>query len=128
ASSVRVLPGRCGRPLEKFAMDLRAGALHRIERLYPGNTYATGMMQALLLGQQYQLQRVWTEGYRNTGTFHTIVISGTHVAILAAFFLFLLRLCLVPEGLALTATAAMAWLYALVSGWGAPCVRSAAAL
>ena len=128
ASSVRILPGQCGRPLEKFAMDLRAAALHRIERLYPGDGYNTGMMQALLLGQQYQLQRVWTEGYRNTGTFHTIVISGTHVAILAAFFLFFLRLCFLPETAAMALTVAAAWLYALVAGWGAPCVRSAAGL
>lgn len=128
ASSVRILPGQCGRPLEKFAMDLRAAALHRIERLYPGDGYNTGMMQALLLGQQFQLQRVWTEGYRNTGTFHTIVISGTHVAILAAFFLFFLRLCFLPETTAMAFTVAAAWLYALVAGWGAPCVRSAAGL
>jgi len=128
ASTLRVLPGRCGSRLAKFTMDLRAAALHRIERLYPGDAYRTGMMQALLLGQQYQLQRVWTEGYRNTGTFHTIVISGTHVAILAAFFLFCLRFCFVPESIAMGLTVAAAWLYALVAGWGAPCVRSAAGL
>ena len=60
-------------------------------------------MQAMLIGQNYQLQRIWTEEYRNTGTFHVIVISGTHVAILAAFFLFLLRLCFVPAKAALAA-------------------------
>ena len=54
------------------------------------------MMQAILIGQSYQLQRVWTEQYRSTGTFHALVISGTHVAVLAAFFLFLLRICFVP--------------------------------
>lgn len=128
ASTVRVLPGRCGSRFAKFAMDLRAAGLARIERLYPGDNYRTGMMQALLLGQQFQLQRVWTEAYRNTGTFHTIVISGTHVAILAAFFLFCLRLCFVPESIAAALTVAAAWLYALVAGWGAPCVRSAAGL
>ena len=62
------------------------------------------MMQALLIGQNFQLQRVWTEDYRNTGTFHALVISGTHVAILAAFFLFLLRLCFVPESVAMLLT------------------------
>jgi competence protein ComEC len=128
ADTVRVLPGRCGSRFGKFVMDLRAGSLGRISRLYRGNAYRTGMMQAILLGQNYQLQRVWTEEYRNTGTFHVLVISGTHVAILAAFFLFLLRLCFVPESLALPLTVAAAWLYALVAGWGAPCVRSAAGL
>jgi competence protein ComEC len=128
ADSVRVLPGRCGSRFQKAAMDLRAGILDRVNRLYAGNDYEIGMTQALLIGQNFQLQRIWTEQYRNTGTFHVLVISGTHVAILAVFFLFLLRICFVPEGPALAATVLVTWLYALVTGWGAPCVRSAAGL
>jgi hypothetical protein len=57
----------------------------RIERLYSGDVYQTGMMQAILIGQSFQLQKVWTEQYRSTGTFHALVISGTHAAVLAAF-------------------------------------------
>ena len=44
-------------------------------------------MQAVLIGQTFQLQKVWTEQWRSTGTFHALVISGTHVAVLAAVFL-----------------------------------------
>jgi competence protein ComEC len=128
ASTVRILPGRCGSRVVKIAMDLRAAVLRRTEQLYHGDSYLSGMMQAMLMGQNFQLQRIWTEEYRNTGTFHVIVISGTHVAILAAFFLFLLRLCFVPQNLAMLLTSAAAWLYAMTSGWGAPCVRCAAAL
>jgi len=128
ASSVRVLPGRCGDRFHAFVMDLRAGGMARIDRIWSGGGYYAAMMQGILLGQQYQMQRVWTEAYRNTGTFHALVISGTHVAILAAFFLFLLRICFVPEPVARLVTVIAAWFYALVSGWGAPCVRSAAGL
>ncbi len=128
AATLHVLPGHCGSALQKFAMDLRAGILDRTDRLYHGNSYQTGMMQALLIGQNFQLQKVWTEQYRNTGTFHVLVISGTHVAILAAFFLFFLRVCCVSENLAMLLTVMAAWLYALVTGWGAPCVRSSAGL
>jgi competence protein ComEC len=80
------------------------------------------------MGQSFQLQKAWTELYRSTGTFHMIVISGTHVAVLAAFFLFVLRICLVPESVALFLTVLAAWLYALVTGFQAPCVRSASGL
>ena len=128
AASVRILPGRCGSRLEGFAMNLRAAALDRIARLYQGSQYNVAMMQAILVGQSYQLQKVWTEDYRSTGTFHALVISGTHVAILAAFFLFALRICFVPEQVALVVTVAAAWLYAMVVGWHAPCVRAAAGL
>jgi len=126
ANTVRVLPGRCGSRFGQFVMDLRESCMRRIERLYRGNSYQTGIMQALLLGQTFAVQKVWTEHYRNTGTFHTLVISGTHVAIVAAFLMLVLRLCFVNESLAILITIAAAWLYALVSGWGAPCVRSAA--
>jgi competence protein ComEC len=128
AGTVHVLPGRCGSRLQKAVMDVRQMALQRIQRLYPGDSYRSGMMQALLIGQSFQLQKVWTENYRSTGTFHALVISGTHVAILAAFFLFLLRLCFLPESAAMALTACAAWLYALVAGWQAPCVRAAAGL
>ncbi|MCU1232261.1 MAG: internalization-related competence protein ComEC/Rec2 [Candidatus Solibacter sp.] len=128
AGDVRILPGSCGSPFQKAVMDLRAVALARIDRLYPGDPYQSGMMQAILIGQSFQLQKVWTEQWRSTGTFHAIVISGTHVAVLAAFFLFLLRICFVPESIALLVTVLAAWLYALVAGWQAPCVRSAAGL
>ena len=128
ARTVRVLPGACGNAFQKAVMDLRAAALDRLAHLYQGSDYNTGMMQAILIGQTFQLQRVWTEQYRSTGTFHAIVISGTHVAIIAAFFLFLLRICFVPEGPALLISVLVTWLYALVTGWQPPCVRSAAGL
>ena len=128
AGTVRVLPGRCGSRFQKAVMGVRAAMLDRINRLYQREPYRTGMMQAMLVGQNYQLQKVWTADYRSTGTFHALVISGTHVAILAAFFLFLLRLCFVPETIALFGTALAAWFYAVMTGWQAPCTRSAAGL
>ena len=128
ARTVRILPGRCGSPFQKAVMDLRASAMARIDSLFGHDPYQAAMMQAVLLGQQYQMQKVWTDDYRSTGTFHTLVISGTHVAIVAAFVFFALRLCFVPAALASALTAAVAWLYALVTGFNAPCVRSAAAL
>jgi competence protein ComEC len=127
ARDLRVLPGRCGSRFQQAVMDLRQAALARIERLFP-DRYQGGMMQAILIGQSYQLQKVWTEDWRSTGTFHALVISGTHVAVLTTFFLFCLRLCFVPASLATVLTVLGAWLYALVTGWQTPCVRSAAGL
>ncbi len=127
AADLRVLPGRCGSRFQQAVMDLRQTTLARIERLFP-DRYRGGMMQAILIGQSYQLQKVWTEDWRSTGTFHALVISGTHVAVLTGFFLFCLRLCFVPPSLATLLTALAAWLYAVVTGWQTPCVRSAAGL
>ncbi len=120
-----VAPGRCGSRFFAAIFALRTAALRRIEQLYAGNAYATGMMEATLIGETRKLEAIWTDHFRRTGTYHMLVIDGLHITVLAAFLLFLLRLCFVPELAALAATASGAWLYALVSGGNAPAVRAA---
>jgi competence protein ComEC len=118
-------PGRCGSPALAIIFGLRTVALNRIDKLYAGDPYATGMMEATLIGETGKLERIWTDRFRRTGTYHMLVIDGLHITILAGFLLFLLRICLIPEVTALIFTAAGAWLYALVSGWNAPALRAA---
>ncbi|HLY20659.1 MAG TPA: ComEC/Rec2 family competence protein [Bryobacteraceae bacterium] len=123
---VTVLPGVCGSRFAAAVMRLRVMALDRLAQLYSGKPYETGMMQAVMIGETYQVQRVWTEQFRNTGTFHALVISGTHTAALAAFLMLILRLCFLRREATLLITSGLLWLYALVTGWGSPCVRCAA--
>ena len=125
ADSVVVKPGRCGSRFFAAVFALRTGALRRIERLYAGNPYAIGMMEATLIGESSRMERLWTDHFRRTGTYHMLVIDGLHITILAAFLLLLLRLCFLPEITALAVTASAAWIYALVSGWNAPAIRAA---
>jgi competence protein ComEC len=122
----RVLGTGCGNHFEAALFALRGAALNRIERLYPADTYNEAMMKAILIGDNTRLEKVWTEVFRRTGTYHALVISGLHVTVLAGVLLFLLRVCAVREIFALVATALAAWLYALVAGWQAPVVRAAA--
>ena len=77
------------------------------------------MMEALLIGETSKMETVWTDDFRRTGTFHALVISGTQGAALAAFFLFLLRLCFVPQ-MRRSLHGRASWIYALVTGWQAP--------
>jgi competence protein ComEC len=128
-TTARILPGRCGSRFQAFVFALRTAAVDRIEKLYPGlnqaDTFSTGMMEAVLIGEKSKLEKVWTENFRRTGTYHTLVIAGFHVTILAGCLLFLLRICALDEIPALFLTAAAAWLYALVCGLNAPVVRAA---
>ncbi len=124
-SQAVILPGRCGSRFLGLVFALRTAALERLDQLYSGDSYNTGMMEAILIGETSSLVRVWTDSFRRTGTFHALVISGVHVTVLAGVLLFLLRLCAIPELAALAMTAAAAWLYALVSGLSAPVVRAA---
>ena len=126
-AEIKRLPGRCGSLFWKAIFDLRSAALRRLDALYAGNDYADGMMQAILIGETTKLDKIWTEHFRRTGTFHALVISGLHITVIAGFLLFLLRICFVPAIPALGVTALVAWLYALVSGWSAPVVRASSA-
>ena len=124
-SPIRVVPEKCGSRFLAAVFALRTAALDRLDRLYPASPYTTGMLQATLIGETRKLEKIWTDHFRRTGTYHMLVIDGLHITVLAAFLLFLLRLCFLPELGALAITAAGAWLYALVSGWNAPAVRAA---
>jgi competence protein ComEC len=128
AAGVHILPGRCGNLAARFIFSIRTVSLERLDRLYAGDAYTNGMMQAVLIGATAKLDRMWTEDYRSTGTFHALVISGGHVAVLAAVLLFFLRICAVPNFPALLATLVVAWLYAGITGWQAPVLRSAAGM
>jgi competence protein ComEC len=128
ASKIRTLPGRCGNRIAGIIFAIRSAALDRLDHLYANDPYSDGMMQAVLIGATAKLDRMWTEDYRSTGTFHALVISGSHVAVLAAVLLFFLRICAVPGGIAVFLTIVIAWLYAGVTGWQAPVLRSAAGM
>jgi len=128
ASRVKTVSGECGSKFLKVIFALRTGALDRIENFFRGRPYESGMLQAILIGESPRLERVWTEHFRSTGTFHALVISGTHVAVLAAFFLFLLRLVMLPRTQAMLLAVVAAWLYALITGWQAPAIRAAAGM
>ena len=127
-ANVTVKTGRCGSSFWRSVYATRTRALRRIDALYSGDEYNTGMMEAVLIGNSARLQKAWTQDYRTTGTFHALVISGTHVALLAGLLIFFLRICLLPETGAILATVPMAWLYAVIAGWQAPCIRSAAGI
>jgi competence protein ComEC len=124
-AQITTLPGACGSRALGIVYKLRVAALSRLERLYAGNDYAIAMMEATLLGESSKLEKVWTDHFRRTGTYHALVISGLHVTVLAGVLLFLLRLLMLNEMAALVIAAIAAWVYAAVSGWSAPVIRAA---
>ena len=45
-------------------------------------------MEATLIGESSRMERMWTDHFRRTGTYHMLVIDGLHITMLAAFLLF----------------------------------------
>jgi hypothetical protein len=110
-------------------MDLRGAAMARINSLYGHDPYQAAMMQAVLLGQQFQMQK----GVDRRLPLHRHLSHAGHLRNArgdrGAFRVFHAAcVCFVSASLAGALTAALAWLYALITGFNAPCVRSAAAL
>ncbi len=128
SANITIRAERCGHSFWRSVYNTRTRALRRIDALFSGDEYNTGMMEAVLIGDSARLQKSWTDDYRTTGTFHALVISGTHVALLAGLLIFLLRICFIPQTGAILATVPMAWTYAVIAGWQAPCIRSAAGI
>ncbi|NOT64302.1 MAG: ComEC/Rec2 family competence protein [Acidobacteria bacterium] len=63
-----------------------------IERLIQTNRQpAAGILAASLLGSRYWLDRRAAQTFREGGTFHLLVISGAHVAVIAFVLLWLAR-------------------------------------
>ncbi|MCC6364990.1 MAG: ComEC/Rec2 family competence protein [Bryobacterales bacterium] len=124
-SKPRILAGRCGHGLIGWIYRLRTWALTRIETLFAGDAYAVGILQALLLGESSRFERQWADGYRRTGTYHAIVVSGLHVTVIAMALLWLFRLLSMRRQTAALAAVALIWIYTGMCGWQAPVVRSA---
>ena len=115
----------CGTVYYTWLYKLRELALDRLESLYPGDAYASAMMQAILLGETSKVEKVWTDYFRRTGTYHALVISGLHLTVLTWVVLELLRAAMVKQFWRLLLTLIVAWIYALVSGATAPVIRAA---
>jgi competence protein ComEC len=125
-ADIRRLPGACGHRWLGALFWLRTKALDRLERLYPDDPRTESLLAAMLLGQTLGVERRWTDDFRLTGTYHALVISGQHVAVLALTLLFLLRVLLLGRVPALAIATVAIWVYAFLSGMNPPAVRAAA--
>lgn len=127
-SAWKILAGACGQPLLAVLYRSRERLTRRLDQMFAGDDYSAGMSRALLVGDTAKLERVWTEEFRRTGTYHALVISGLHLTMLAACFLFLFQVAGVNALASLAVTAALCWAYALLTGGGTPVIRAAAGL
>lgn len=120
------LPGTCGAPWRRTLERWRAAALRRIDEVYGEDSYRAAMMRGLLLGDKSGIRKAWIEDFRRTGTYHALVISGSHVTLVCALFLLWRRISGIGWRTLPAAAAALAWLYAFMAGADAPVLRAAA--
>ncbi|MEZ5354899.1 MAG: ComEC/Rec2 family competence protein [Bryobacteraceae bacterium] len=127
-SKLHVASAPCGSPLLRVVYGWRENAVARADRLFGSDPFALGMARAVLLGDTARLDPEWAEDFRSTGSYHALVISGLHLTTLTVCFVAILRLAGLGPGWTLLFTSTAAWLYALLTGAGAPVVRASAGL
>jgi competence protein ComEC len=88
---------------------------------------ASGILAAALFGNQHFLGRETAEIFRAGGTFHLLVISGLHVAMIAIVALWLAKLLSNSRLIQYLSVLLLMWAYALMVG-GQPAVTRSAVM
>jgi competence protein ComEC len=82
------------------------------------------MLAAMLAGDRTYLTHSLRAGFERTGSFHMLVVSGFHLAIVAACVFWITRRLRIPRIPATLLTIAASFAYALFTGFATPVQRS----
>ena len=82
------------------------------------------MLAAMVTGDRTYLTHSLRVGFERTGSFHMLVVSGFHLAIVAGCFLWAARRLRLPRVPATLVTIAASFAYALFTGFATPVQRS----
>jgi competence protein ComEC len=82
------------------------------------------MLAAMVAGDRTFLTHSLRVGFERTGSFHMLVVSGFHLAIVAACILWITRRLRLPRVPATLLTIAVSFAYALFTGFATPVQRS----
>jgi competence protein ComEC len=84
----------------------------------------TSMLAAMVAGDRSYLTRSLRVGFERTGSFHMLVVSGFHLAVIAGIVFWLARRLHLPNFSATLLTITAAILYAFFTGFATPVQRS----
>jgi competence protein ComEC len=82
------------------------------------------MLAAMVTGDRTYLTHALRAGFERTGSFHMLVVSGLHLAIVAASIVWITRRLRMPQLPATLITIAVSFAYALFTGFATPVQRS----
>lgn len=82
------------------------------------------MLAAMIAGDRTYLTHSLRVGFERTGSFHMLVVSGFHLAIVAGCIFWITRRLRVPRVWATLITIAVSFAYALFTGFATPVQRS----
>ena len=124
----RPRPRACLLSMAQHSAAARIMALPAVMRRLPGPLRISRddaiMLAAMVTGDRTFLSHTLRVGFERTGSFHMLVVSGMHLAIVAGFILLIARTCRIPRVPATLLTIAISAVYALFTGFATPVQRS----
>lgn len=124
-----VLIERCGKPARSIVIfwlySLRSSAIATLLRTIRQPT--SGLLVAAVFGNRYFLDQRVAESFRAGGTFHLLVISGLHVALIATALVLCFKNLIRNRLLRFALVIAVIWAFSLMVG-AEPAVSRAATM
>ena len=121
-------PWRCRLAAWQQASSVRLLALPAAMRRWPAslrlNNDDAVMLAAMVTGDRTFLTHTLRVGFERTGSFHMLVVSGFHLAIVAGCVFWIARRLRLPNVAATLTTIAASFSYALFTGFATPVQRS----
>jgi len=112
----------------QYATTARLLALPGAMRSFPAALRLSGddaiMLAAMVAGDRTYLTHGLRVGFERTGSFHMLVVSGLHLAIVAACIFWITRRLRMPRVPATMVTILASFAYALFTGFATPVQRS----
>lgn len=105
---------------------LRRYAIHQVQRDFDART--SGLLAGVVFGSDRFLDATWAAAFRQSGTFHLLVISGSHFALVAGLVTWLLSRMTRHRWLASLGVLLAVWSYAILVGLEPPVWRAAVAV
>lgn len=125
---VETLPGRSGKRYWSILYRVRSQLLSHIDRLFPPNQDPDGrgpILKAILLGDRHWLSENTEQAFRESNTYHALVVSGLHVGALAVGLFWILSRIRLPDWLVTLLVIGCVAAFTLLAGARIPVVRAA---
>jgi competence protein ComEC len=125
ATGVRRMEGRRGSRFLAAVWRAREWAERRADRLMGPHSSNAALVKAMVLGDGAYLDRALGAAFQRTGTYHALVVSGSHVGLLAWISLLVFRSLRLSRGWAAWATFVLILGLVLLVGSQLPILRAA---
>ncbi len=119
---IKVIGHDQGNPLFRLGLTINRRLKEQLALYLPEASAATVI--AMVLGERAAMPKETKNLFVRSGTAHILAISGMNMAVVAAMFLFVMKLMGLHRRWQMSVTIMILWLYALASGLSASVVRA----